>query len=264
LLFRSIEGKQQAAQAASPAAGQAAPPSSAGPPAPGQGFSLSAYWQGNGLRPIGNGGRAGAIPHAPPGPSLGPQLATAPQSAAGLDGVERTPLAATAKGAAAPAEIDAFARQLAPLLQQAGRQLGVSPKILLAQAALETAWGRSMVGNNLFGIKAGSSWPGAQVAAQTHEVENGQWVPQRAAFRAYPSLDAAVQDYVALIGGSSRYKAALGLGDNARAYGRALIDGGYATDGDYPAKLEAVAASPSVAAAFGAPGPPVRLTFFSP
>ena len=51
-------------------------------------------------------------------------------------------------------------QKLMPLLQKAGQQLGVSPKILLAQAAIETGWGRSVVGNNLFGIKAGSSWTG--------------------------------------------------------------------------------------------------------
>ncbi|KUK22392.1 MAG: Flagellar-related protein, partial [Thermotoga petrophila] len=34
-----------------------------------------------------------------------------------------------------------------------GKLTGMDPKILLAQSALETGWGRHTVGNNLFGIK---------------------------------------------------------------------------------------------------------------
>ena len=97
----------------------------------------------------------------------------------------------------------------------------------------------------------------------THEVEAGQMVPRQASFRAYPSLDAAVQDYVALVGGSSRYQAAIGVGDDASAYAKALVAGGYATDNQYAHKLEAIAGSPSAAAAFDAPSQPTRLRLFA-
>jgi peptidoglycan hydrolase FlgJ len=130
---------------------------------------------------------------------------------------------------ASPRQAQSFVRQLRPILAEAGRQLGVSPSILLAHAALETGWGRAMPGNNLFGIKAGPSWQGAQTTTLTHEVENGERVAREAAFRAYPSLDASVQDYVALIGGSPRYQSLIGLGNDAVAYGRGLVAGGYAT-----------------------------------
>ena len=53
--------------------------------------------------------------------------------------------------------------EIRPALVEAGRQLGVSPRILLAHAALETGWGRSVVGNNLFGIKASASWQGEAI-----------------------------------------------------------------------------------------------------
>jgi flagellar protein FlgJ len=155
-------------------------------------------------------------------------------------------------------EIDSFARQIGPSLQWAARQLGVSPRILLAQAALESGWGRALVGNNVFGIKAGSSRATPRISAPTHEIENGRNVAERASFRAYASLDAAVADYVALITGSDRYRAAIGLGDNARAYGEALVRGGYATDGDYAEKLAAVAASPSLETALAALPQPSR------
>ncbi|HTV89775.1 MAG TPA: glucosaminidase domain-containing protein, partial [Stellaceae bacterium] len=153
------------------------------------------------------------------------------------------------------AQMAAFAGRLGPLLDGAARQIGVSARVLLAQAALETGWGRSVVGNNVFGVKAGSTWSGSQVEAATHEVEGGRSVSQTASFRSYGSLEDAVRDFVSLVGGSSRYRAALGAGDNARNYAEGLIKGGYATDGDYPAKLAAVAASPAIEAAVTGPIP---------
>ena len=161
------------------------------------------------------------------------------------------------------AQIQSFAQRLGPLLEEAGRQLGVSPKLLLAHAALETGWGRSVVGNNLFGIKAGASWAGSAVTTMTHEVEAGQTVSREASFRAYPTLDAAVQDYVALISNSPRYRAVIGVGQDTAAYGQGLLAGGYATDTEYARKLEAIANSPNVAAAFGSADRVGRLGLFS-
>lgn len=58
-----------------------------------------------------------------------------------------------------------FVSRLYPLAVQAARELGVEPKVLLAQAALESGWGRSTIKNgngsntfNLFNIKADKSW----------------------------------------------------------------------------------------------------------
>ncbi|HEY5208120.1 MAG TPA: glucosaminidase domain-containing protein [Stellaceae bacterium] len=136
-----------------------------------------------------------------------------------------------------------FAHTLSPALEQAARKLGVSPRVLLAQAALETGWGHSIVGNNIFGIKAGASWPGATVTARTHEMEGGRLVAHQGAFRAYANVGDAVDDYVSLVSASNRYRSALGAGDNATAYGQALTAGGYATDRNYAAKLAAVADS---------------------
>jgi flagellar protein FlgJ len=273
ILFRSIEAKQraatgggqenQAAIAPSPAQGPTAPPSA-------EGFPLSPYWQGNGLRPLASsvartrpgpdGGKAGWVVSSgdfSPTQGWAPSLSKTAMTGAS-DASNSNP---RASGAASSTAIQSFTQQLGPLLQEAGRQLGVSPRLLLAQAALETGWGRSVVGNNVFGIKASPSWSGAEVTTMTHEVEAGQMVPREASFRAYPSLDAAVQDYVALIGGSSRYQAVVGVGDDASAYAKALVAGGYATDNQYARKLEAIAGSPSVAAAFDTPSQPARRPF---
>jgi flagellar protein FlgJ len=263
ILFRSIEAKQHPASTG----GQAGLTTGGVSP---NGFSLSAYWQGNGLRPLGSApgqhasalrggqsapypGRAGAVEaHGDVSPTAG-LVASLSNGTPGSTGSEMTP----------PAQIQSFAQRLGPLLEEAGRQLGVSPKLLLAHAALETGWGRSVVGNNLFGIKAGASWAGSAVKTMTHEVEAGQTVSREASFRAYPTLDAAVQDFVALISNSPRYRAVIGVGQDAAAYGQGLLAGGYATDTEYARKLEAIANSPNVAAAFGSADRVGRLELFT-
>lgn len=142
----------------------------------------------------------------------------------------------------------AFARALWPDAQQAARQLGVNPVTLLAQAALETNWGRNVpqaasggTSNNLFGIKAGSSWSGPAVSNSTQEYSGGSATTVRAQFRAYDSASQCFQDYVALLRGNPRYAAALGTGGDVQAFGSALQQGGYATDPAYASKLTAVA-----------------------
>ncbi len=277
-LFRSIEAKQHPASALEQDSRAVAPPQAPRPqavrsatPPPGGGLPLSPYWEANGSRPLGSGavragleapGKAGAVTsNGNLSPTHGWPLSSSTAT------TSATSTAANADAHAAVEEsstqIQSFVDRLGPLLQEAGRQLGVSPNILLAQAALETGWGRSVVGNNVFGIKAGGAWTGSQVTTMTHEVEAGQMVAREASFRAYPSLDAAVQDYVAMVGGSHRYQAVVGVGNNVAAYAEGLAAGGYATDSQYASKLQAIAAAPSVAAAFIAPNQPGPLKLFT-
>jgi peptidoglycan hydrolase FlgJ len=153
---------------------------------------------------------------------------------------------ATSGRGAALADAQSFAEELAPAIEHAAAKLGVSPRILLAQAALETGWGHSVVGNNVFGVKAGASWPGTTVTATTHEMTGGHLVAHAGTFRAYANVGQAVDDYAALVSASSRYRAAMGSGEDAAAYAHALAAGGYASDRDYAAKLVAVANSPKM------------------
>jgi flagellar protein FlgJ len=141
-----------------------------------------------------------------------------------------------------------FLRQLRPHAEQAARELGVDANALLAQAALETGWGRSVPCNangdcsfNLFGIKAGSQWSGATVNVPTLEFEAGIPVRKVERFRAYDSPADSFRDYAALIRDSSRYASARGAGDNVEAFATALQQGGYATDPHYAQKIAAVA-----------------------
>ncbi len=135
-----------------------------------------------------------------------------------------------------------FVQSLAPHAQAAAEKLGVSVRALLAQAALETGWGKHLpshgdgsTSNNLFGMKAGSSWDGEKVSVPTLEYENGVAVRKRDQFANSP-----------------RYTAALGRGEDVRGFAHALVRGGYATDPAYANKLVAIANSPEMRQALDA------------
>jgi peptidoglycan hydrolase FlgJ len=147
-----------------------------------------------------------------------------------------------------PRTRDDFVRAILPAAEAAGRQLGVDPNTLVAHAALETGWGKSMPVNsdgqpsfNLFGIKTGVSWKGARVDAATHEFQNGRMQAVNAGFRAYDSAEQGIADYAQFLQGSPRYAKALGTGSNVAAFAKGLQEGGYATDPDYANKLISVA-----------------------
>ena len=172
------------------------------------------------------------------------------------------PASATAPTAAVPvtsaagadkissAQQASFVRTLEPLAQSAGQSLGVAPDTLIAQAALETGWGRSMPtdsngrsSSNLFGVKAGDSWRGAAVQANTTEYDQGTPSTTRAAFRSYGDASQSMGDYVSLLQTSPRYAGALGAGSDVHAFANGLQRGGYATDPNYVNKLVATVAT---------------------
>lgn len=135
-----------------------------------------------------------------------------------------------------------FVSRFLPDATKAAKALGVEPRLLLAQAALETGWGTGPAhadgtpSNNLFGIKAGGSWRGARVAQWTIEHANGVAERKRDQFRAYPSAAASFADYVQLIGNTPRYAQALEQAHDPEAFARAVTAAGYATDPDYAEK----------------------------
>ncbi|MBK1618368.1 flagellar assembly peptidoglycan hydrolase FlgJ [Lamprobacter modestohalophilus] len=142
-----------------------------------------------------------------------------------------------------PAHVQAFLQPLVAPAQAASRKTGVPAELILAQAALETGWGRHQIrtddgrnSHNLFGIKAGRHWQGATAAVTTHEYYNGQRTRIKDQFRVYDSYEAAFTDYGRLISRSPRY-AAVGTAPTAEQAARALQAGGYATDPAYADKL---------------------------
>jgi flagellar protein FlgJ len=178
-------------------------------------------------------------PVAPPEPRTNELPAGLPQSLAALGSVR--PVEAAAEPT--PAQ---FVTSLLPEANAAAAALGVEPRLLLAQAALETGWGRAVPQRgdgsaySLFGIKAGTSWNGPGVEHWTLEHEDGVTAPQRARFRAYGSPAESFADYVDLIGTSRRYAAALEHAGDAEAYARAVTKAGYATDPQYADKWLAI------------------------
>ncbi len=142
-----------------------------------------------------------------------------------------------------PTDPEAFVSAVWPHAERAAEELGIDPQVLVAQAALESGWGQSMIRHgdgrpsyNLFGIKATPAWYGERVQVSTLEFEDG--IPERRnePFRAYPDLASAFDDYVRLIGGRSRYGELPGTQD-AAAYARGLQAAGYATDPQYADKI---------------------------
>ncbi len=141
-----------------------------------------------------------------------------------------------------------FIRTMLPHAEQAARELGVDPHALLAQAALETGWGKSVPASadgessfNLFGIKATGRWNGDSVSVPTLEFEEGIPVRKAERFRAYTSPADSFRDYASLIRNNPRYESALGAGNDVASFASALQQGGYATDPDYARKIVAVA-----------------------
>lgn len=143
---------------------------------------------------------------------------------------------------------DRFLTEVGTQAAEAARQLGVSPELVLAHAALESGWGKRPLRNadgsdshNLFGIKADASWRGAALQAMTTEHENGVDEHRQERFRSYPDMGAAMNDYARLLRSNPRYQAALNTGGDAVAFAQGLARGGYATDPDYARKLVQVA-----------------------
>ena len=127
---------------------------------------------------------------------------------------------------------------------------GIPAGAIIAQAALESGWGNSKLAkqaNNLFGIKAGSSWTGETVVMPTLEYQqsNGVAVPVRvmAVWRKYSSVGASLVDYAKLIFISPRYAGAIKAanhGTDPFAYADALQAAGYATDPNYAGKIKSI------------------------
>lgn len=145
---------------------------------------------------------------------------------------------------------DDFVAKVWPHAQRAAAQLGVAPEALVAQAALESGWGKSVGGdNNLFGIKAGSGWHGAVRTLQTSEYRDGRMQRESAAFRSYASIGDSFDDYAKLLKSNPRYAAALGAGSDTARFAGALQKAGYATDPNYAAKIASIARTPMIAQA---------------
>lgn len=137
-----------------------------------------------------------------------------------------------------------FVQQHSAAADAAAAETGIPAQFMIAQAALETGWGkREIVGrdgsnsHNLFGIKAGASWKGATVDVTTTEYIGGAPRKMIQKFRAYASEAESFADYARLMKDSPRYAAVVAQASDAKAFAHGLQKAGYATDPAYADKL---------------------------
>ena len=115
----------------------------------------------------------------------------------------------------------------------------ILPSLTIAQAILESNWGRSMLSQkayNYFGMKAGSGWKGATYSSNTQEqTPAGQAFTINADFRAYPDVQAGIRGYYVFLQ-YPRYANLKGVTDYKEAC-RLIKADGWATDVKYTDKL---------------------------
>lgn len=127
-----------------------------------------------------------------------------------------------------------FGKQARDIVASRGLSPAVS-KVLLAQAAIESARGTAAPGNNYFGIK-GSGNAGSNNLA-TQEYGNGGYYNENSGFAAYNSSADSINAYLDLIMGYRGVPEAIQTG-NPDAIIRAIEANGYATSPTYVRDVE--------------------------
>lgn len=204
-------------------------------------------------------GASTATPTTTVAPAAAAPASAVPATSSAVSAASLAPAELTAQAAAVTTE-DAgeFVDQILPTIREAATALGLSPLAMLAQAVLETGWGKRMARTadgslslNMFGIKADGNWGGARATANTVEFAGGVAVQRRAAFRAYASISDSVSDFANLLQSSPRYRNTLASGNSAQAYVSSIRNSGYATDPDYANKLNEILNSSTFRTALG-------------
>ena len=127
-----------------------------------------------------------------------------------------------------------FMRDITPHAQRVGAQLGIDPRLIIAQAIQETGWGKKVKGNNYFGIKSHGKKGGQTI--DTHEIINGKKVKIKDNFRTYKDIGESVEDYGNFLVSNPRYDSVLKAKDLPTQI-NAINNSGYATDPNYGSAL---------------------------
>lgn len=193
-----------------------------------------------------------------------------------LPGITGQVLSRTAPVAAAPSNLPAtsvlpvaskrpafnspheFVSTILPYAQKIAEKIDVPAETIVAQAALETGWGKHMIQKpdgsnsfNLFGIKADDRWLGDRVKVTTTEFKNGVSFKKVDEFRSYASLQEGVEDYVKFLQGSPRYEKALAA-THSEGFLSELQKAGYATDPTYAQKITNIVSGGTLSEAMAA------------
>lgn len=198
-----------------------------------------------GVKPMPLDSRPGGLPFSP---RAGIPIGSAPSSRFGMPAdlsvyQNNSDRRAPGANASLQGQVDEFVGRMGASAQVASTASGVPAPLILAQAALESGWGKREIraddgtqSFNLFGIKADKGWKGPTVETTTTEYVDGEPQKVRAKFRAYASYDEAFTDYARFITRNPRYANVLATDDPHEA-AHGLQRAGYATDPKYGEKL---------------------------
>jgi uncharacterized protein YraI len=146
---------------------------------------------------------------------------------------------------------DQFLRAAVPGAQKGWREYGVPASVTIAQAILESGWGRSSLSvtdSNYFGIKCqngshGTLANGCHVYRTSECDKTGKCFATTATFRIYPTMANSFRDHGDFLRVNSRYKPAFGYTKDANKFIWQVWKAGYATDPNYYTKVTTLMAS---------------------
>ncbi|MBP2239906.1 flagellum-specific peptidoglycan hydrolase FlgJ [Cytobacillus eiseniae] len=133
----------------------------------------------------------------------------------------------------------AFIEEISSFAVKYMKQEGILASLTLAQAILESDFGQSELAvkaNNLFGMKAHSTWKGPVYQKKTKEFSRGKWVEGLAVFCKFASVEECIEYRSTVFLKKAQYKPLWGVTDYKEAC-RIIWQCGYATDPNYPQKL---------------------------
>lgn len=157
-----------------------------------------------------------------------------------------------------------FVKLYLPEAQKAQVDTGISALAILAQAALESGWGKAAPGNMFFGVKDTDGVNGNEQLLTTTEysrradlkfpeiisvtpvIRNGQkWFKYKVKdyFRKYNSPAECFTDHGKFFLQNPRYKNALKVKGDANAFIDEIAKAGYATDPNYATLLKSIVKS---------------------
>ena len=151
-----------------------------------------------------------------------------------------------------------FVKRYMPFALNSGAKSGISAVFILAQAAIESGWGRVAPGNNFFGVKDTDGVNGneqlvvtteysrradlkfPEVISVTPVMVNGEhYFKYRVKdyFRRYDSPEDCFDDHALFFYRNARYRNALGVAKDPIQFALQVAKAGYATDPNYGDKL---------------------------
>ena len=154
-----------------------------------------------------------------------------------------------------------FVKKYKPFALETERKTGISHLFILAQAALETGWAKSVPGNMFFGVKATADTPeNKRQLLLTTEVlnspnmkhlfplvlsvkmlHNGKWLYRvKDWFRKYDTPEECFTDHAGFFFKNKRYAKALEVKADPYKFAEEVAKAGYATAPDYAEQLKAV------------------------